>query len=124
MLPATQGDMATHPSAFLPALERDELPADRAFVLLFSAQWCGPCRPFAPRVEAAVTALGDCVELIKVDTEALPDVASRFGIRSVPTLVAVTGGSERGRHCGAIPDAALRRWLDTTLSPSAAACSA
>ena len=115
--------MATHTSAFLPALERDELPADRAFVLLFSAHWCGPCRPFAPRVEAAVTARGD-VELIKVDTEALAEVAARFGIRSVPTLVVITGGSERGRHCGAIPDAALRHWLDNTLSPSAAVCSA
>lgn len=116
--------MATQLSAFLPALERDELPADRAFVLLFSAQWCGPCRPFAPRVEAAVTTLGDHVELIKVDTEALPEVACRFGIRSVPTLVVVTDGSERARHCGAIPDAALRHWLDTSLSPVASVWSA
>jgi|GEM_PF-780610 len=117
--------MDTQSSAPLIALERGEFPANRALVLLFSARWCGPCRPFAPRVEAAVTALGDEVDLLKVDTEAHPEIASRFGIRSVPTLVVLDDeGAERARQCGAIPDAPLRRWLEGALRPTASCCPA
>ncbi|MDE2003712.1 MAG: thioredoxin TrxC, partial [Betaproteobacteria bacterium] len=60
----------------------------------FWAPWCGPCRGMAPAYEEAASQLGAGVHLAKLDTEAEPEIASRFGIRSIPTLVAFRNGRE------------------------------
>jgi thioredoxin 2 len=54
--------------------------------------------------------------LAKVDTEAAPDLAARFGIRSIPTLVLIHRGREAGRSAGAMPLPALVGWVKQTLA--------
>lgn len=69
----------------------------------FWAAWCGPCRMVAPEVEKiAAGRVGDVV-VAKVDTEALPEIAGRFDIRSIPTLIVFRGGREARRITGALP---------------------
>jgi thioredoxin 2 len=66
----------------------------------FYADWCGPCKAMAPTLdEFAVKRAGEAL-VVKLDTEANPLTASRFGIRGIPTLIAFQGGKERGRHVG------------------------
>ena len=66
----------------------------------FYADWCGPCKAMAPTLdEFAVKRAGEAL-VLKLDTEANPLTASRFGIRGIPTLIAFHGGKERGRHVG------------------------
>ena len=75
------------------------------------ASWCGPCRSFAPTFEQAAKDLEPKVRFAKVDTEANQQLAARWQIRSIPTLILFKGGKEADRVSGALPGAQLRQWL-------------
>ena len=76
----------------------------------FWAPWCGPCLQMAPQFESAARLLEPAARLAKVDTEAEPALGSRFGIRSIPTLVLFAGGREVARQSGAIGSAQIVQW--------------
>ena len=66
----------------------------------FYADWCAPCRMMAPTLdEFAQQRMGEGL-VLKLDTEATPLTASRYGIRGIPTIIAFEGGKERARHVG------------------------
>ena len=82
-----------------------------AVLVDFWAPWCGPCRAMAPAYEQAAALLEPNVRLLKVDTEAMPQLGSRFNIRSIPTLAVFLGGREVARQAGAMGAADLVRWV-------------
>ena len=76
----------------------------------FWAPWCGPCRAMAPHFERAARELKDSVRLVKVNTEEAPQLAARYDIRSIPTLILFRNGVEQKRMSGALDAGALARW--------------
>jgi thioredoxin 2 len=76
-------------------------------VVDFWAAWCGPCRMVAPEIKKAAEHLAGRALVLKVDTEAHPELSSRFGIQSIPTIGVFANGREINRISGVRPAAAI-----------------
>lgn len=74
----------------------------------FTADWCPPCRILAPHLDALARELGPDVVIAKVDVDEHPELASRFGVLSLPTLLFFRGGQVVDRVVGALPPDRLR----------------
>jgi putative thioredoxin len=88
-------------------------------VVDFWAEWCGPCRALGPVIEKAVEARDGQVELVKLDTDANQRLAAEFRIQSIPAVKAFKDGRVVDEFVGALPPAAVERFLDG-LAPSEA----
>jgi thioredoxin 1 len=90
------------------------LRAGRPVVVDFWAPWCGPCKAIAPVLEQLAEA-SPGAEFVKLDIDANPDVASRYGVLSIPTVILFDGGEARETLVGARPrshyERAFGAWL-------------
>lgn len=102
--------------------EQDVLQASLTTPVLvdFWAAWCGPCKSLGPILEKVVDSYAGAVRLAKVDTDAEGQLAGMFGIRSLPTVVLVKGGQIVDGFMGALPESAIREFLEKHVGKAAA----
>ena len=81
----------------------------------FWADWCGPCRMLGPTVEALAAKYDGKVLVGKVNVDEEPDLARRFGVMSIPTVVFLKNGQEFDGKVGLMPEAAFTDVLDKNL---------
>ena len=100
--------------------EREALSAAGPVLVDFWAGWCPPCRRLAPTLEALADEYEGRLAVLKVDVDQCPDLAARYGIRSIPALLLFRDGRVADRRLGALPLDDLKRFVDAQLAPAAA----
>ena len=88
----------------------------QAVIVDFSATWCGPCKMLSPRLDAAVATAGDTVDLAIVDIDENADIADRYGVQAVPTVIAVRDGKVVDKFVGLIDEDKLGAFVENLKS--------
>ena len=94
--------------------DAEVLKASGPVVVDFWAEWCGPCRMIAPALEEIAGAMGDKVKIVKLNVDENPNVAQKYGIMSIPTLMIFKNGEMAARQVGAAPKQKLEQWINST----------
>lgn len=81
----------------------------------FWATWCGPCRMLAPVFEEIADAYADKAEFVKIDVDEESEAANRYGISSIPDIIAFKGGEVADHSLGFVPQAALEAFVEKNL---------
>jgi thioredoxin 1 len=101
--------------------ETEVIKSDTPVLVDFWAAWCGPCRMVAPVLEEIATEQGEKVKIAKLDVDANPITAGRFGVRSIPTMILFKNGREAQRVVGYMPKEKLLQQIQPHLTGTAAA---
>ncbi|MDJ0908591.1 MAG: thioredoxin TrxA [Woeseiaceae bacterium] len=95
--------------------EADVLQSDKAVLLDFWAEWCGPCKMIAPILDEAAVEYADRLAVVKINIDENPNTPQKFGIRSIPTLMIFKDGAPQAQKLGAMSKSQLTEFLDSNL---------
>jgi thioredoxin 1 len=97
------------------SFETDVLQSDKPALVDFWAEWCGPCKMIAPLLDEAASEYSDKMSVVKLNVDESPNIAQKFGIRSIPTLMLFKDGAVQAQKLGAMSKSQLTEFLDTNL---------
>lgn len=95
--------------------EFNELMNEKAVLVDFFATWCGPCKMLSPVLEGVAEKMKDKVTIVKVDVDRSPDLAAKFGVMSVPTMIMFKNGRQVDAFSGYMPEANLMSNIERNL---------
>ncbi len=93
------------------SFDTDVMKSSIPVVVDFWAPWCGPCRAIAPSLEVIANELSGKIIVAKVNIDENPNAATKYGVRSIPTLMIFKNGALASTKVGAIPQSELARWV-------------
>ncbi len=98
------------------SFDADVLNSATPVVVDFWAEWCGPGKAIGPALEEISAELNGKVTIAKVNVDESPEIAARYGIRSIPTLIMFKNGEVADMRVGAQPKAALSSWINGSIA--------
>ena len=98
------------------SFESDVLKSAEPVVVDFWAEWCGPCRMIGPSLEDISKEMDGKLKVVKVNIDENPTTPSRYGVRSIPTLLLFKNGQVAATKIGAEPKQKLVSWINTVVS--------
>ncbi|MBC7311438.1 MAG: thioredoxin [Rhizobium sp.] len=93
--------------------QAEVLDSAEPVVVDFWAEWCGPCKMIGPSLEEISNELAGKVKIVKVNIDENPEIAAKFGVRSIPTLAMFKAGEVADIKVGAAPKTALSSWISS-----------
>lgn len=97
------------------SFEVDVIQSNEPVLVDFWAEWCGPCKMIAPALEELSTELAGKVVIAKINIDDNPEAASKFGVRSIPTMILFKDGQPLATQVGAAPKSHLKNWIETQI---------
>jgi thioredoxin 1 len=97
------------------SFEADVLQSPKPVLVDFWAEWCGPCKMFAPVLDDVAKSYGDKLTVAKLDIDANPQTPNKYGIRGIPTVILYKGGQVHAQKVGALTKSQLTAFLDSNL---------
>ena len=95
--------------------DADVINSEKPALVDFWAEWCGPCKMIAPMLNEAATEYADKLSVVKLNVDESPNIAAKFGIRSIPTLMLFKDGAVQAQKVGAFSKSQLTEFLDSNL---------
>jgi thioredoxin len=95
--------------------DEDVLRSDLPVLVDFWAEWCGPCRMVSPAVEQLSQTMSDKIKVAKLNVDENQEIAIRYGVRSIPSLVLFKGGKEIARTIGAASKEKYQKFVEESL---------
>jgi thioredoxin 1 len=97
--------------------EQEVLKASEPVLVDFFAEWCGPCKAMAPALEQVAAELQGKLKVVKVDVDKSPEIAQRYRIQAMPTLMIFKDGEVADHHVGAlVQKSKLEQWIGGTVT--------
>jgi thioredoxin 1 len=105
--------MANLKSVTVDTFEKEVIQSATPVLVDFWAEWCGPCRALGPVLEEVAHESGEKVQIVKVNVDEAPELANRFGIRGIPTMILFKNGEVRSTLMGNQPKAEIIKQINS-----------
>ena len=98
------------------SFEQEVLKSDTPVLVDFWAEWCGPCRMIGPSLEDIAKEMDGKLKVVKVNIDENPMAPTRYGVRSIPTLLLFKNGQVAATKVGSLPKSKLYEWVQSQLA--------